>query len=140
MISVSEFKDVAQKATTIKLYGGVIFRWPLNSSPGSMMLASRGHCPSPPSERCDLELSELVGLASAFDFIGYRGQDAWRHYFVLPNAATICVPRADLDVCRLPIQLGMCLFVTFLGNQIRVADPITISLTQPESCQWALAW
>lgn len=140
MISASEFKDVTNHATALPLPLGVVFRWPLETTRGAMMLASRGHSPCPPSNVCDLQLSELLLVAAAYDFIGYRGQDSNRHYFVLPNETTICVAHDALEITRLPIQLGMCLFVTFCGDRIRVADPITISLTEPESCQWALAW
>lgn len=137
MISAIDYMDV-DEATATTLDTGVVFRLPYADA-GVLMLASRGYARSPPTMR-QVSVDGLREAAGRLDFFGYRGCDLQYHYFAMPRTGGLRVPLRDLSLDRLPVTLGLCLFVAFRGQELTIPDPIHMTGIDPAQCQWALAW
>ena len=138
---MTEIDIMEEKATAsaVPLSRGVVFRVPAAGA-GVMLLASLGFHTAPPPDLYDIDLPELRQAAASLDFFGYRGCDPNYHYFSLPNSQGLRLPQQQIDLQPLPIQLGLCLFVTFRNGRLTIPDPVAMASVEPPTCDWALGW
>lgn len=134
-----ELKEVRSEPVAVPRRNGVVFRIPAAGA-GVMLMASLGFQTTPPRDLFDINLAGLRQAAESLEFFGYRGCDADYHYFSMPDSGGVRLPQQQLDLQPLPIELGLCLFVTFVKGRLTIPDPLAMASIDPPTCDWALGW
>ena len=139
MIALTELRFDRQHAIATPTSRGVLFQLPIEQE-GTMFLAALGYATPTMNQVCEASLLSLQQKADRCQFFGYRGTCGTYHYFSFPDGSRDRLHCRELRISRLPLALGLCLFVQFSNQQLTVADPQFMNQTQPEHCEWAFDW